>query len=438
MGDIHRLCRSPEKGLRKRQFIASAGLSLFFVIFYGGCNWMTAQRADVGTIYFEWERLIPFVPILIIPYMSIDLFFVVAPFICSNRAELKTFAKRVSAGIMVACLFFMAMPLKLAVERPEVDGWLGPIFSLLHGFDGPSNLFPSLHIILMIILAHKFAQKTSGPLRTGVHIWFALIGLSTLLTYQHHFIDIAGGFFVALLLFYFIPEGPTRFRSGKNRKVGLRYAFGSLLLLGMGIITMPWGILLFWPSFSLGMVALAYHGIGIPVAGKRNGRIAFAARVVMAPWFLGHHLSRWYYKKQCRAWDAVVPGLWIGRQLNKAEAREAVEKGVTAVVDMTCEFSEPAPFRSQAYLNVQTLDLTAPTPENLDKAVDFMTREVKKGTVYVHCKIGYSRSAAAVAAYLLKSHHAQSIDEAIGMIKRARPSLIVRKEIRRLLASWKC
>src|SRR4051812_47978909 len=57
---------------------ASIGLSALFLVVYGGCNWITSQRHDVGTFYFEWERAIPFVPFLILPYMSIDLFFVAA------------------------------------------------------------------------------------------------------------------------------------------------------------------------------------------------------------------------------------------------------------------------------------------------------------------------------------------------------------------------
>jgi len=51
----------------------SAGLSLLFLAVYGSCNWFTSLRTDVGTWYFEWERRIPFVALMILPYMSIDL-----------------------------------------------------------------------------------------------------------------------------------------------------------------------------------------------------------------------------------------------------------------------------------------------------------------------------------------------------------------------------
>ena len=82
-----------------RALAASVGLSALFLVVYGWCNWFTSQRSDVGTLFFEWERLIPFVPLMIAPYMSIDLFFVAAPFLCRNDRELVTFSKRIAAAI---------------------------------------------------------------------------------------------------------------------------------------------------------------------------------------------------------------------------------------------------------------------------------------------------------------------------------------------------
>jgi membrane-associated phospholipid phosphatase len=38
-----------------------------------------------------------------------------------------------------------------------------------------------------------------GPWRFALHVWFALIALSVLTTYQHHVIDIPAGAAVGLL-----------------------------------------------------------------------------------------------------------------------------------------------------------------------------------------------------------------------------------------------
>src|SRR5262249_20599965 len=73
---------------RSKALVVSAGLSALFLIVYSGCNWITAHRANVGTFYFEWERRIPFMAFFILPYMSIDFFFVVASFLCRTDREL--------------------------------------------------------------------------------------------------------------------------------------------------------------------------------------------------------------------------------------------------------------------------------------------------------------------------------------------------------------
>ena len=51
------------------------------------------------------------------------------------------------------------------------------------------------------------------------------------------------------------------------------------------------------------------------------------------------------------------------------------------------------------------------------------------GIVYVHCKIGYSRSAAVIGAYLLTSGMVKTADEAIKLIRSKRPSIVIREEI---------
>ena len=63
----------------------------------------------------------------------------------------------------------------------------------------------------------------------------------------------------------------------------------------------------------------------------------------------------------------------------------------------------------------------------------FIAEHAETGVVYVHCKIGYSRSAAAVAAYLLTSGHATSAEEAIEKLRSVRPAIVVRPEVREAL-----
>jgi membrane-associated phospholipid phosphatase len=191
---------------RSKALVVSAGLSILFLIVYGSCNWITSRRGNVGTFYFEWEREIPFVPFFILPYMSIDLFFIVAPFLSRTDRELSVLAKRIAVAIIVAGICFLLLPLRFAFPRPHTDGWLGALFDWFRGMDAPYNLLPSLHAALMLILLDVYFRHTRGFVRVAIMMWFVLIALSPLLTYQHHVIDIVGGFVLAALCFWLFRE----------------------------------------------------------------------------------------------------------------------------------------------------------------------------------------------------------------------------------------
>jgi protein-tyrosine phosphatase/membrane-associated phospholipid phosphatase len=412
----------------------SGALSLLFVIIYGSCNWIAAHRTDVGTWYYGWEKYIPFVPLMIVPYMSIDLFFVTAPFLCVNREELRVFARRIAFTILVAGGFFLAMPLKFGMPLPEPVGWTGALFKFLHTFDQPTNLFPSLHIAFRTILASLYARHSKGIVRVASHIWFSLIGFSTLLTYQHHFVDIVGGFILATMAFYIFRENQPHLSVIPNRRIGGYYAIGALALSGLAAVCWPWTMIVLWPAISLAIVAAAYFGLGPAIYRKTDGRIPLSARLLLGPCLIGQYLSLMHYRRQCDACNELTQKVWIGARLNKGEAAEAMRRGVTAVLDLTAEFSETPALLNLAYRNIPILDMTELNQAQLQEAVDFITTHTKNGAVYIHCKIGYSRTAAVVGAYLLASGQVATVDEAITRLRNVRPSIIIRPEARSALA----
>ena len=409
--------------------LASVTLGALFMLVYGGINWISAQSADYGMLFFEWERAIPFVPWLIVPYMSIDLFFVIAPFLCKSEDELKIFARRVAFVVLVAGAVFLLFPLKFAFVRPSTDGWIGYLFNTLTTFDQPYNLLPSQHITLRTILAAVFVKRTRGIWKTLTHIWFSLIGISTVLVFQHHILDVVAGFVVAGLAFYLFSESPRRLAFVPNYRIGGYYLAGFTAVATIILAADSWGAILLWPALSLLIVAAGYFKFGPAIYRKRDGGIPFSARIVLGPVLLGQYLSLLFYKRQCTAYDEVAPNIWIGRKLTNNEAKEAIANGVTAVLDLTAEFSEAKAFRRLKYLNIPLLDLTAPTQEQLRAMAEFIEDASRDGVVYVHCKAGYSRSAAAVIAYLLKSGRCESNEHAVEIVRTARPSVVIRPEI---------
>ena len=214
-----------------------------------------------------------------------------------------------------------------------------------------------------------------------------------------------------------------------NLRVGAYYATGAGLLAVAATVTWPWGAPLVWPAVACGIVAAGYAGAGPRIYRKRHGQLPIATRILLAPVLLGQELSLRHYRQQGRAWDVAVPELLMGRILDREEAEALLTHGVTAVLDVTAEFSEVAPLRQTTYLNLPILDLTAPTPEQLRCAVDFLRKNAATGIVYVHCKIGYSRTAAVVGAYLIAAGIARDADDAMRRLREARSPLVIREEV---------
>jgi protein-tyrosine phosphatase len=412
-----------------KAIVVSAGLSVLFLIVYSICNWITAHRANVGTFYFEWESRIPFVPFFILPYMSIDLFFVGAPFLCRTDRELSVLAKRIATAIIVAGICFLLFPLRFAFPRPHADGWLGALFDWFRGMDAPHNLLPSLHAALTLVLLDIYFRHTRGFVRVATMTWFVLIALSPVLTYQHHLIDIIGGFVLAGYCFYFFRDSTPADLVVVNRRVGSYYAAGAAVLVLMGVIFWPWGALFLWPAVALGTVAVAYFGAGPIVFHKAQGKLPWSTRFVLAPCLLGQYASLLYYRRQCRSWDKVTPQIWIGGKLGRRSAKNALRSGVASVLDLSSEFSEARPFLKINYQNIPVLDLTAPSQAQLVEMSKYIGNHSRNGPIYVHCKIGYSRSAAAVAAYLIMSGEVVTAEEAFAMIRHVRPSVVIRPEV---------
>jgi protein phosphatase len=188
------------------------------------------------------------------------------------------------------------------------------------------------------------------------------------------------------------------------------------------------GLLLFWRPCRW-LCWLVRISTCAAITRKQAGRLPTNARLVLAPLADRAAALLLYYRRQCRPWYEVVPNVRMGRRLCDREAVAASHEGVTAVLDLASEFSEAASFLGLEYLDLAVLDLTAPTPEQLRAAVDFISaHKGRNGIVYIHCKIGYSRSAAVVGAWLIDAGSANTAEEAVARMRAVRPSLVVRPE----------
>ena len=418
----------------KRPWAAAAGTAAFtgllFTVLYNVCNRVTALRSDVGVWAFEWEHHWPLIRALIVPYWSIDALFVLAPFLCTTREELAVYRRRMVFGIVGASLGFLLIPLHFAFVRPHVEGVFAPWFAALYGFDLPFNLFPSLHITLRTLLTSWYLRKCTGFWRWPVHAWFSAVGFSTLLTWQHHLVDVLGGFWLAALAIHLYPfDTPPPPRSA-NRTIAAGYALMAVACSQLARLAWPWTFVFVWPAFAFGVGAFGYGGFGAGIYHKRDGQLTWRTKALLGPLLAVQWLSWIYYRRHSARWDQVTPRVWIGALPTEEDAHAAVAAGVTAVLDLTVEFSETDAFGTIRYHHLPVLDLTAPTPAQLAEAAQFIEREAAQGIVFIHCKAGYSRTAGAVGAWLLGTGQARSVEEVVARLTAVRPRIVIRPEIR--------
>ncbi|POT55220.1 hypothetical protein C3432_23310 [Citrobacter amalonaticus] len=406
-------------------------LAPFFFLTYGQVNQFTAGRDNIGSLVFEWERHIPFVPLTIIPYWSLDLLYGVSLFVCTTLEEQRRLVCKLVLASLIACIGFLLFPLQFTFTRPEIAGLAGWLFGQLEQFDLPYNQSPSLHIILCWLLWRHFHRHLTGRWQRLNGGWFLLIAVSVLTTWQHHFIDVISGLAVGMVIDWLVPEqGGWRgcLASGKRKVLAGRYLCGAAICLAGTCLT-TW---LWWPTLALIIVTLAYGALGVEALQKdKTGRLTPAAWWLLFPWRAGMMLSVRRYSRHLPAVSPLADGLFLGMYPH-------TPVGQQAVLDLTSEFSRSRASQGVAYYCVPMLDLVNPDDATLSRAVDVLEKlRVKHGSVLIHCALGLSRSALVAAAWLLQRYPALSVEGAIDQIRQARPQVVFTSEHLEQLQRWK-
>ncbi|RYJ02909.1 MAG: phosphatase PAP2 family protein [Acetobacteraceae bacterium] len=403
-----------------------AGLGPFFFASYGLATYLAGRRAEVPVIVFAWESAIPLLPWSIIPYWSIDLLYGLSLFLCTTRRELDTHAKRLLTAQCLAVACFIAVPLRFSVERPPLGGIPGQLFALLGEFDQPFNQAPSLHIALLVILWVRFAAHMHVPWRWALHAWFALIGVSVLTTWQHHFIDVPTGAWLGFLTLWLFPDGGPGplaafavTRDGRRRRLALRYGAGGLLLASLALWAGGFAYWLLWPAASLLLVGLIYLALGPDAFQKgATGRLSLAARWLLGPYLWGARHNTRFWQGDGRATTRIAGDIALGR----FPAPQIAAQFAT-VIDLSAEL--PGRPGRDGYASIPMLDLATPEPARLRTAARAIEAACGRGPVLVNCALGYSRSAAAVATWLLAYGHCDSAEAAVAVIRAARPHIVL-------------
>ena len=361
------------------QLAALVVVAAIFYASYGATNALASARANVPEIYFAWERAVPFWAWSIVPYWSLNLLYALGFFLCRDARELARYVTQLLAAQVIATLFFIIFPLQMSWEKPAVSGFSGFLFSSLAAFDLPFNQAPSLHIILCVVVGAFYLRKARAVwLKAALAAWFALIGLSVLTTYQHHFIDIPTGLAAGCFVLLVCPmDGePLRFAMAAE---ATRYKWAALYL-GLAFFTLfaviagakiwsSWTLWLSWASLSFALVACGYAFLGTGVFAKNGqGRHAAVAKALLFPYFCVARLNAIFWLRGRRLSDEILPGLYLGSVKTAGK--------FDAVLDCAAEFERPG--GAQIYASVPMLDMITPSADELKRSAGELERLVKR------------------------------------------------------------
>lgn len=404
-----------------------AFLAPLFYLTYGAANFLAARRDHVPSFVFDWEQHVPFLAWTIFPYWSINVFYGLSLFLCRNEFELGRHARRLLTAQIIAVACFILWPLRMTFHRPQTDGAAGFMFDALTSFDKPFNQAPSLHIALVIILWDVYRRWLPAKSHVILHGWSVLIGVSVLTTYQHHFIDIPTGAILGLICLWWWPiesatPKPTTAWTGDSGRwrLAAMYAAGAVVLF----VTVWWLPkflwVLAWPAAALMLVAANYALLdGTGFQKDASGQSSIAIRWLLAPYHLGAWInSRIWTWNQVGAVE-ITDGVSLGRWPDSATRNR-----FDHLIDLAPEMPSGRPFRPTTALPF--LDLIAPTPPQLQDAARAIEAARMTGArVLVCCALGYSRSASALAAWLLSTRRAATPDAAIDFIRSVRPTIVI-------------
>ncbi|MGE6473990.1 phosphatase PAP2 family protein [Psychrobacter sp. NPDC078631] len=314
--------RAPSKSTRFRH------LALALAIFYLLYNLTTFYSVSLYKLYpskvhnlaTPFDSIIPFIPAMIVPYSWSLILFVASFFLVRTSAQLSLLTYRLILATIFACLVFYFYPARFSFSRPIPDDWTQFGYQFLQLMDKPFNQLPSLHVSYAMLLGvslwdvvasrKRWISAAYRLLLTGI---CTLIALSTVLTYQHHLLDMLGGVVLAVTVFIL----SNRIRNAlviKHLTLGVigflliaiaGFYFANMSMIASKVVGNLAIIIAAYWLISFTMLACAYQQ-DKPILDTRwfqkssNGRLTLHTWIKFAPIIIIYNgmsfLGQWYFK----------------------------------------------------------------------------------------------------------------------------------------------
>lgn len=117
-----------------------------------------------------------------------------------------------------------------------------------------------------------------------------------------------------------------------------------------------------------------------------------------------HNLfNRVFFDRPVRGQTEILPNLFVGPQFKQRGWKSLEKWGIDSVVNMRREFDDRSlGIEIPNYHHIPLVDDTAPSVEELESGVKFITENIDRGgKVYIHCGAGVGRAPTMASAYLI-------------------------------------
>jgi membrane-associated phospholipid phosphatase len=179
---------------------------------------ITGPGAYQTFVLRSWlDRSIPYVPLMVIPYLSfLVLVPLVVPLMNLRAGSFRRFLT-VGAALIVSQLVldlgYLLFPSAVLRGEPAGGGLIGFVVDTLWSADQPFNAFPSGHVAwTTIAIISLWRLRGRYPrLAWGLIAWLALVYPATVMLRQHYLIDVYGGILVGFSCYWacmFVVERP--------------------------------------------------------------------------------------------------------------------------------------------------------------------------------------------------------------------------------------
>jgi len=177
-------------------------VGIWFKLLFNGTDYIASLHPHRVDVAMQWElSAIPFVPQFTLIYSSIYLSMLLLPFVLRTRRELRAMGMALMTTIGVAAIAFLLFPTEPAYAPLPSHYPLDWLHEVTRRLALRHNLAPSLHVAMSWLILRTLATKASTAVAVSLIGWAWAIALATLLTHQHHVIDVMSGALLAELIY---------------------------------------------------------------------------------------------------------------------------------------------------------------------------------------------------------------------------------------------